>query len=234
MTNRPIPRRGLLGCWFLDDRGITYDAGANEAIDRSGRGNHATYQNGVTVGVEGDPSRDFGAAAFDASSNQFADVGDPLAVGGDQANVAIVKADSWGSSVRTLYDNEGNSGGVRLGLSGATEGEIFGFAKEANTSNVISVNTGLQEGEYWTLTHFVSETRGEQGLLVDGEVVTASISGVGLADSSFLIGLQDGTTRYFDGEIAAVGRYDLTVPNAPEPSAIARRWDRLTDIPATR
>jgi len=228
MTNRPIPRRGLLGCWFLTDRGITYDAGANEAIDRSGRGNHATYQNGVTVGVAGDPSRDFGAADFDAGSNQFVDVGDPLAVDGDQAIVAIIKPEDLANAQRyvsnrgsngTLIDNGGGSGVFRFGLND-------------DNGSFTNVEFTADTGEWYS----VCGAKHNGGVVIyDGVslVDSASITGVNNGDTVPLqIGGQSG--NYSDSEIAAVARYDLTVPNAPEPSEIARRWDRLTDIPATR
>jgi len=232
MTNRPIPRRGLLGAWFLTDRGITYDAGANEAIDRSGRGNHATYQNGVTVGVEGDPSRDFGAAAFDASSNQFADVGDPLAVDGPQAVAAVLKIDVLDASFRDVVINSLNGTGFIFGL---TSNDDFGFRIHDNTNTRVASVTEVNTDTYFSSVGFFD---GEQVGIYKGDKLrdTSAVSSVAPSTGSSLgIGANTALrTSRFDGEIAAVGRYDLTVPDAPEPSEIARRWDRLTDIPATR
>jgi len=230
MTNRPIPRRGLLGCWFLTDRGITYDAGQNQAIDRSGRGNHATYQNGVTVGTAGDPSRDFGAAAFDADSNQFAEVGDPLVVGGKQAIAVIGRLDD-SSSNRGLASNADGTNGAEL-LTLKDGFPIFEIINNGSKTNVFGNNS--IENTFSSIVGFFDGSK--IGIYQDGELGgTASVLNVTAPTlPSFLIGNRGNVDNYFDGEIAAVGRYDLTVPNAPEPSEIARRWDRLRDIPATR
>jgi len=232
MTNRPIPRRGLLGCWFLDDRGITYDSGANEAIDRSGRGNHATYQNGVTVGVEGDPSREFGAANFDARSNQFAQVDDPLAVNGPQAVAVVLKLDVLDGSFRDVVFNRNNNTGFLLGL---TDTDVFRFGIHDSSNTFVQTQVEADTDTYFSLVGFFDGRR--VGIYKEGELEgTSAMSSVAPTNSS-LLGIGANVTAgaaHIDGEIAAVGRYDLTVPNAPEPSEIARKWDRLTDIPATR
>jgi len=229
MTNRPIPRRGLLGCWFLDDRGITYDAGQNQAIDRSGRGNHATYKNGVTVGAAGDPSRAFGAAAFDASRNQSADVGVPLAVDGAHAVVAICQSSTENGEDFVVAATDDASNGYVLRLIN----NKFSFDQRDSSSDESSVRFEYTPDKYACIVGFFD---GEQiGLFVNGTLVESkSISSQAPSDADLVIGNQEEFNNPFEGEIAAVGRYDLTVPNAPEPSEIAERWDRLTDIPATR
>jgi len=225
MTNRPIPRRGLLGCWFLTDRGITYDAGANEAIDRSGRGNHATYQNGVTVGTAGDPSRDFGAADFDASSNQYADVGDPLAVSGAHAIAAVFKPEGKG----VVAGNDDGNNGTQMNFLF----DKVGFGQADDSANRTFVRIAAEDNTYHSAVGFF--TGSEVGItLNDTQTETAPFTAQSEGVRDFNISRRADDAVYFDGEIAAVGRYDLTVPNAPEPSEIARRWDRLTDIPATR
>jgi len=232
MTNRPIPRRGLLGCWFLTDRGITYDAGANEAIDRSGRGNHAEYRNGVTVGTAGDPSRDFGAARFDAGSNQSADVGDPLAVDGPQAIVLICKPDVLDGNARFTFSNgEFNGTGLFLGVTNIDQFR-FSIPDGQGNPQVVDV-TDTQANEYVSLVGFFDGS--QIGVYADGSLRdTRAVTSVTSGSANATIGSDADEGLNWEGEIAAVARYDLTVPNAPEPSEIAERWDRLTDIPATR
>jgi len=233
MTNRPIPRRGLLGCWFLDDRGITYDSGANEAIDRSGKGNHATYQNGVTVGVEGDPSREFGAADFDSSSSQYAPLNSPLGIGDNQAVVSLFKPTTANFSY--IIGNIGPivDGGVGLRYTSSQEVE---FAIGNSSGNLTTVRSDANLDEFHTVVGAVSSPElslYHDGGLADRQTVSSNDISVGADDRA--IASRNGTGQdFFDGVIAATAIYDLTAPNAPEPSEIARRWDRLTDIPATR
>jgi len=232
MTNKPIPRRGLLGAWFLTDRGITYNVGADEAIDRSGKGNHATYRNGVTVGTAGDPSRDFGAANFDAGSNQFAEVDDPLAVDGPQAVVLICKPNVLDGNARFAFSN-GQFSATGLFLGVATTDEFrFSIPDGQGDPQAVGVDD-IQAKEYVSIVGFFDGS--QIGIYADGSLRdTGAITSVTAGSANATIGSDVNETLHWDGEIAAVGRYDLTVPNAPEPSEIARKWDRLTDIPATR
>jgi hypothetical protein len=224
-----------LGCWFLTDRGITYNAGANEAIDRSGRGNHATYENGVTVGVSGDPSREFGAADFDDASNQYADVGETLQKTGSQAVAAIVKPTDDTNEIDAVGNFD--SDGFLLDYNRVADDTLSFGVREAESTNFIEAADTVQTNQYVSCVGSV-ETNDNITLYTDGSLVeTKAFGTVKSKDGSFTplrIGRHGDPKLHWNGEIAAVARYDLRVPNAPEPSEIAERWDRLTDIPATR
>jgi len=239
MSDTPIPTGpSLLGAWFFDER--FYDAGRDRVTPLTPVGYPAELKNGITVGVEGDPSRDFGAADFDAGSNQFADVGDPLAVDGDSAVAAILKVESgsWEDGAFNRIISNASVGtvteGLEVFLNGNNEGSLTVKVANGSGGETNSVPaTGVSSGEYWSVTTAVSD--GEIITYVNGELVdTDPISGYTASTLDLIIGARTDAGSAFDGEIAAVGRYDLTAPNAPEPSEIARRWDRLTDIPATR
>jgi len=228
MSDTPIPTGpSLLGAWFFDER--FYDAGRDRVTPLNPVGYPAELKNGVTVGVAGDPSRDFGAADFDDASNQFAKVNDALAVDGEQCVAAIFKLDN--TSNRKHIVNNWNGQGYILQSK-----ENLKFTLRDGSGNIReTIWRGLDAATYFSV---VGAFGGNNNILLVDNVVRDTVSMSGIASSTAsqtVIGRDTDSSGFFvDGEIAAVGRYDLSVPNAPEPSEIARRWDRLTDIPATR
>lgn len=225
MSDTPLPTRGLLGAWFFDQR--FYDSGRNRVTPLNPVGSFVELRNGVTVGTAGDPSREFGAAAFDDASNQYADVGNSLAVDGPQAVVAIAKVDDSNNNYALASSRDG-SNGFRLTWFPPK----FAFEITDGSGNQVTTKSDSKDPDtFYTLLGFYDGS--SVGIYVDAVLEgTASVSSITPSDVVFQIA--QSPAYYLDGEIAAVGRYDLTVPNAPEPSEIARSWDRLTDIPATR
>lgn len=233
MTNTPIPTGpSLLGAWFFDER--FYDSGRDRVTPLTPVGYSAELKNGVTVGVEGDPSRDFGAADFDEDSVQFADVDADGEAPSDVAICGICSIRGTGSNTfASKEDVSSSDAGWAIRISNF--GTRFSLNDNGTTTVVDSGVTAANDGQYISLVCVIKD--GDVSIYING-VLKASKTGVGFTnvDTDIRIGESNLTTDFlpFNGEIAAVARYDLTVPNAPEPSEIARRWDRLTDIPATR
>ena len=236
MVDRPIPRRGLIGCWFFDKRGPYYNEGQNTISDRSGRAGggqfDATLKNGVTLG-QSVPDRDLGAASFDPSSNQYAEA-QPSGTR-ERAIVVLVKPESLANETfqRIAYNYDPSSnGGSFFGLAANTEQIQFNVILD--DGNFVGGNAGINEDEWQVYTG--SFTNQQLSIYRNDKLVASESAPTGSNESSrpYYIGSQNGSQRFFDGKIAATAKYDLTVPNAPEPSEIARSWDKLRDIPATR
>jgi hypothetical protein len=232
-VDTPLPERGLLGAWFFDSR--FYDGGRDRVDPSAPVGYPANLKNGVTVGVSGDPSREFGAAAFDADSNQYADVGETLQKTGSQAVAAVVKPtdDTDRMAVASNLDGEG----FLFDYNRIADDTLSFGVREAESTNVIAAAGTAQTNEYVSCVGSV-EPNDNISLYTDGSLAeTKTFGTIKLKDETFTplrIGSRGDAKLHWNGEIAAVGRYDLTVSDAPEPSEIAERWDRLTDIPGTR
>jgi len=224
MSDTPLPTRGLLGAWFFDER--FYDAGRDRVTPLNPVGYPAELKNGVTVGVEGDPSRDFGAASFDRSSNQFATT--DLVPNTDEFMYL---------NIAKLENDTDQQGFVSSSGSGAPDDPVLRFSgitaefiNRDSSGNKYSITASAPKNQFALYSASVSNgvatiRRGkepQETLNTDSEV----------ADGLVELASERGAT--LDGEMAAAAVYDLSVPNAPEPSEIAQRWDRLTDIPATR
>jgi hypothetical protein len=233
MSDTPLPERGLLGAWFFDSR--FYDGGRDRVDPSPPVGYPANLKNGVTVGVEGDPSRDFGAAAFDSGGNQYADVGETLQKTGSQAVAAIIKSTDDTNKIAAVGNFNGE--GFLLDYNRVADDTLTFGIREAESTTVVETTDTVQTDKYVSCVGSV-ESNDNIALYTDGSLAEKKAFGTIDSDSDNFSPLRIGTRgalqSYWNGEIAAVGRYDLTVPDAPEPSEIAERWDRLTDIPATR
>jgi len=226
MSDTPIPTGpSLLGAWFFDER--FYDAGRDRVTPLNPVGYPAELKNGVTVGVAGDPSRDFGAADFDRSGNQFA-----------ETDLVPDTDEFMYLTVAKLENDTDAQGFVSSSFSGAPNDPILRFSgisaefvNRDSSGNKYSIGTSAVQNKFTLYSASVSngvatirQGKGEsqETLNTDSEVANGIVR----------VANDRGDT--LDGEMAAAAVYDLSVPNAPEPSEIAERWDRLTDIPATR
>jgi len=224
----PLHGRHELATYYFDPR-----FAANGVVsDHSGRGNDLSPNGGVSTDATAGPAG-FGASDFDGTDDRYAAT-DPLGVSGDCATVAIVRIDDWddGNFTRTIL-NSNASDGFSLFKSDTTVGEMVSFAYDGSGSKIITVvSSPVESGEWFSVMHAIED--GESKLVINSEnVATEPISGHTAGNRNFTVGTEDSQNTP-NQQVAFVGRYDLTVPTAPDAAEIARRVDELTSVPRTR
>jgi hypothetical protein len=197
----------------------------------------AELKNGVTVGTEGDPAREFGAASFDEDGGTSASVQGLKGITTDQAFAGVFKpAPVTNNDNDRLVGNtnraRGDSPGVIVIQNSA--GIFSGQVSRSDGTNALVESDDLSPNNYFSFV--LSLLNGRISLYLDSNLKDSKSFSFSIEEPNrtLTIGRRPGGLLGWDGEISAIGYYDLSVPNAAQPSEIARSWDRLTDIPATR
>lgn len=227
MTHDPLHGRHELATYYFDPR---YSDGG-VVSDHSGRGNDLTPNGGVSTDATAGPTG-FGASELDGTDDYW-ESPDSLAVSGDNAVATVLRVDVFDNgNFDCVYRNRSGSNGLELTTDDSVQ-RLTLEAYDGSGNNVsFAVTTDVPESKFFTFVQAVHD--GELKGFIDGELKNSrSISGYTAGQAPFRFG-STGGSAFLPGVFAFVGRYDLTVPTAPEPAEIARRVDELTSVPRTR
>lgn len=196
--------KGLEALYYFDEQ--NFDNQRNLLRDHSGYARHAEAIGGPTVGTEGPD--DFGATGFDASDDYFERQGpNPQ---NEQTFFALFNSND--ASVRTNIVNalEAHNG---YGMFLNNGNVVTQFSDSSNSNTVQTPVSGVNENEWHT--GFGVYDGSTIKSIVDDNVNTVSFSNHTPAQvDKVFIGAREGSDTYFDGKIAAYGRWSRALSDA--------------------